>query len=200
MPVSRRADAGFTLLEVLLAIVLTSILVLASYGAARVSYDAKVRVGAAVRDAQAARAGTVMIEDLLRNLRAPQQPTDSGFSLDDGRLAFVAGGTGPPLEPGYDWRIHLGPDSGGLRLDAVPIGRARARPVALRIPGVTRWDVQVLSPNGADWIPKWTSARTTPRAIAITLWRDTASVGEPIRLALSGVRMPLQAQGLLGEE
>jgi hypothetical protein len=165
-----------------------------------VSYDAKVRVGSAVRDAQAARAGTVMIEDLLRNLRAPQQPADSGFSLDDGRLAFVAGGTGPPLEPGYDWRVHLAPDSGGLRLDAAPIGRARARPVALRIPGVTRWDVQVLSPNGVDWISRWTTPRTTPRAIAITLWRDTATVGTPIRLALSAVRMPLQAQGLTGEE
>jgi hypothetical protein len=185
---------------VLLAIVLTSVLVLASYGAAQVSYDAKVRVGEAVRSAQAARAGTVLLEDLLRNVRAPQQPTDSGFSLDDDRLAFVAGGTGPPLEPGYDWRIHVAPDSGGLRLDAAPVGRSRARPVALRLPGVTRWHVQVLSPNGTDWIDRWTSARTTPRAIAITFWHDTATAGTPIRLALSGVRMPTQVEGLLGED
>ena len=44
--------SGFTLLEVMVAIVLTSLVVLLAYGAARVSYDAHARLSADLRALQ----------------------------------------------------------------------------------------------------------------------------------------------------
>src|SRR2546427_10980173 len=96
-----RRTSGFTLLEVMVAIVLTSLVVLLAYGAAQVSYDAQARLGADLRALQQARALRELLQDALRSARAPQRPGDPLFTLHAGRLSFMTPGGGPPLDPDY---------------------------------------------------------------------------------------------------
>ena len=179
--------SGFTLLEVMVAIVLTSLVVLLAYAAAQVSFDARARLGANLRTLQGARAVRALLQDALRNARTPQRQGDAGFTLKDGRLSFVAAGGAPPLDPDYDWLVTLQPRSGGLDLSAAPIGHAPAAPapVAFRVPGVTRWEVQVLAPGASQWMAEWPATTVMPRAIAIGLWHDSEPLGPPLQVVLS---------------
>jgi prepilin-type N-terminal cleavage/methylation domain-containing protein len=178
--------SGFTLLEVMIAIVLASIVVLVAYGAAQVSFDVHARLGGALRAQQSARATRELLQDALRNARrAPQAPEDTTFVLQEGRLSFVAAGAGPPFDPDFDWRITIEPDSSGLALVAVPVGRAPAAEVVFRLPGVTRWGVQVLAPDETRWVREWPATPNMPRAIAITLWNRAEPVGPPLQLMLT---------------
>src|SRR5438876_8765375 len=127
MRTSRLARAAaFSLLEVMVAIVLTGLVVLLAYGAAQVSYDAHARLSAELRALQEARALRELLQDALRSARAPQRPGDSLFTLHSGRLSFVTAGGGPPLDPDYDWLLTIGPNADGLELSATPGGRVPA--------------------------------------------------------------------------
>src|SRR5947199_10087124 len=132
--------SGFTLLEVMVAIVLTGLVVLLAYGAAQVSYDAHARLRADVDALQEAQALRELLQDALRSARAPQRPGDPRFTLHAGRLSFVTAGGGPPLDPDYDWLLTIGVGSGGLELSAIPVGRAPAAVVATSLPTVSPWD------------------------------------------------------------
>jgi prepilin-type N-terminal cleavage/methylation domain-containing protein len=187
--------SGFTLLEVLVAIVLASIVALVAYGAAQVSFDVRARLGGALRAQQSARATRELLQDALRNARrAPQGPEDTTFVLHEGRLTFVSAGAGPPFDPDYDWRITIEPDSGGLALVAIPVGRAPAAEVAFRLPGVTQWGVQVLTPDEPRWVREWPATPNMPCAIAITLWNRAEPVGPPLQLALTTTTTPMPGE------
>lgn len=181
--------SGFTLIEVMVAIVLMSIVALMAYAAAHVSVDARARLGGALRAQQSARATRELLEDALRNARMPHGPEDTTFALQGERLSFVASGAGPPFDPDYDWRITIEPDSGGLGLVAITVGRAPPTEVKFRLPGVMRWEVQVLGSDEPKWVrvwpaAAWPAATSMPRAVAITLSDRSGPVGLPLRVAL----------------
>src|SRR5438128_10913997 len=69
-----RRTSGFTLLEVMVAIVLTSLVVLLAYGAAQVSYDAQARLGAERQGLQRARALGEPLPDAAHTAPPPQPP------------------------------------------------------------------------------------------------------------------------------
>src|SRR5436853_4563091 len=139
MRTSRLARAsGFTLLEVMVAIVLTGLVVLLAYGAAQVSYDAHARLRADVDALQEAQALRELLQDALRSARAPQRPGDPRFTLHAGRLSFVTAGGGPPLDPDYDWLLTIGAGSGGLELAAIPRRRPPPAVLASRCAAVPR--------------------------------------------------------------
>ena len=192
--------SGFTLLEVMVAIVLTSLVVLLAYGAARVSYDAHARLSADLRALQQARALRELLQDALRSARAPQRPGDPLFTLHAGRLSFVTPGGGPPLDPDYDWLLTIEPGADGLALSATPVGRVPATPVTIRVPSVTRWEARALAPRGggggpaSQWLGEWPRTSLMPRAVVITLWHDADPLGLPLRVRV-GAGAALMPQG-----
>src|SRR5438132_12518229 len=104
MSTSRLARAsGFTLLEVMVAIVLTGLVVLLAYGAAQVSYDAHARLRADVDALLEAQALRGLLQDALPSARVPQRPGDPRFTLHTCRLSFVTAGVVPPLDPVFHW-------------------------------------------------------------------------------------------------
>jgi len=169
--------SGFTLIEVMLAIVLTGLVVLLAYGAAQVSYDAHARLSAELRALQQARALRELLQDALRSARAPQRPGDSLFTLHSGRLSFVTAGGGPPLDPDYDWLLTIEPGADGLELSAV-----------------TRWDVRALAPGASQWLEEWPRTAVMPRAVVITLWHDAEPLGLPLQVRV-GAGAALVSQG-----
>jgi prepilin-type N-terminal cleavage/methylation domain-containing protein len=178
----RQPDSGFTLLEVMVAIVLTSLVVLVAYAAAQVSFDARARLTAHLRAVQSTRSVRELIQGALRDARAPQRPGDAGFTLEGNRLSFVAAGGVEPLDPDYDWLIAIQPSTQGLVFSGVPLGHAPAAAVEFRVPDVTRWDVRVLAPAGSQWVSNWPITTLMPRAVWITFWHDSVTVGLPIRV------------------
>ncbi len=176
---------GFTLLELMLAIVLTGVVVLLAYASAQVSFDARARLRVSLRAAQSARAMRELLQDALRNAQLPQRPGDPGFLLQGARLSFVTAGGGPPLDADYDWVVTLEPDAGGLRVEAMPLGRAPPAQVSFVWPDVTRWDVRVLGAWGPQWLETWRSGMTLPRAVAIRFWHDSAAMGPPLYVSLA---------------
>src|SRR2546422_11727045 len=185
MRTSRLARAsGFTLLEVMVAIVPTGLVVLLAWGAARGSSAAHARLRADVDALQEAQALRELLQDALRSARAPQRPGDPRFTLHAGRLSFVTAGGGPPIDPDYDWLVTIEPGADGLEFSATPVGRAPATVVTFRVPGVTRWDVRALAPSQLQWLEEWPQTTLLPRAVASTMGHDSTQPGLPLQAVL----------------
>src|SRR5437870_11848193 len=165
-----RRASGFTLLEVLVAIVLTSIVALLAYATAQVSFDARARLGADLGRLQGGRALREFLQDALRNAQAPQRPGDPGFTLQAGRLSFVTAGGGTPLDPGYDWLVTLGASASGLEVVAVANGRAPPIPVTFALPAVILCDERVRAPLGSHWLCAWFSGVVMQRGVWDMHW------------------------------
>src|SRR3989475_8730639 len=165
-----RRVSGFTLLEVLVAIVLTSIVALLAYAAAQVSFDARARLGAELSGLQGGRALREFLQDALRNAQSPQRPGDPGFTLQAGRLSFVTAGGGTPFDPGYDWLVTLGPSASGLEVVAVPLRPAPPLTAGLAPPPLTPGGGRGLAPGGSQWREGWGSGRGMAGAGAIRRW------------------------------
>jgi prepilin-type N-terminal cleavage/methylation domain-containing protein len=179
-----RAKTGFTLLEIMVALVLTSIVVMVGYAMAQASFDARTSLATHLRQVESARALRELLRDALRNARAPQRPGDPGVVLSGNRLSFVAAGGAAPLDPDYDWQITIAPSGRGLQFVAIPLGHAPATQVAFTVPGVTRWSVQLLSPQGADWLSDWSEPKLMPRAVMISFWNGARPAIAPLHLVL----------------
>jgi hypothetical protein len=169
----------------MVALMLTSLVALVAYAAAHLSLETRTRLDQDLGTVQSTRVLREVLQDALRNARAPQRRADTTFALAGGRLTFIAAGAGPPFDPDYDWRITVEADSGGLELVGSPVGWAPAARVVLRAPGVTRCDVQVLAPRGSKWISEWPPTTVMPRAIVVTLLQQDAPVGPPLEVTLT---------------
>ena len=184
---TRRAGfrpSGFTLIEIMVGLVITSVVVLLAYGVAQVGYDARARVVEHLRETQGARAIRTLLGDALRNVRTPDRPDDPGFDLREGQLSFVAAGGAAPLDPDYDWLIQVGPGARGLEFAATPLGHASAARVTFRAPDISRWDVRVLDADGTQWVQSWSTQRVVPRAITINFWHNSVTAGLPLEVVL----------------
>lgn len=177
-------EAGFTLLEVIVSVMLTSLIAVLAYGAAQVSFDAQARLGSSLTGVQGERATRQILADALRNAQPSRRADQPGFQLQAGRLSFVAAGGAPPLDPDYDWLISIGPAGKKVEFVATPLGHAPAAEVRFPLPRVTRWDVRVLTPGAADWLGDWPDGTHLPRAVEINFWNDSARVGSPLRVTL----------------
>jgi hypothetical protein len=169
----------------MVALMLTGLVALVAYAAAHLSLETRARLDQDLARVQSTRILREVLQDALRNAPPPQRRGDTTFGLAGGRLMFVAAGAGPPFDPDYDWRITVEADSGGLEVVGSSVGRAPAARVALRVRGVTRCDVQVLPPDGSDWVSEWPPATGMPRAIAVTLLHQDAPVGPPLEVTLT---------------
>src|SRR5579872_1419180 len=75
MPTRRSA---FTLIEIMVALVITSLVALLAYGVAQVGYDARARVVGHLRDVESARAFRILLSDAMRNVRTPEGTDEPG--------------------------------------------------------------------------------------------------------------------------
>jgi prepilin-type N-terminal cleavage/methylation domain-containing protein len=175
---------GFTLLEVMVAIVLTSIIALMAYAAAKVTADASATLDRGLRVVRAERGAREMLLDLLHNVRPQRLRGDTSFALLGDTLEFTAAGA-TPLDPEHDWFIRIYPDSAGLAVDARVLGRGPATRSRLELTDIKHWEVRVLPPRGTEWQDVWTPAAVMPAAVAVRLWGDGAQPEAPLTIKLS---------------
>lgn len=179
----RNDQAGFTLLEVMVAVMLTSLIAMLAYASAQVSFEAQARLAGELRTVQGNRAARQILSDALRNAQPPQRADDPGFELRDGRLSFVAAGGAPPLDPDYDWLVTVGPAGDRIEFSAKPLGRAPVAEARFLVPQATRWDVLVPGGN-AGWVREWPNGMILPRVVEMRFWNDTVPLGSPLRINL----------------
>ncbi len=180
-----RSRQGFTLLEVMVALVLTAIVVSVAYAMSSAAIDARARLTSGLRTVQGSRAAREMLRDALRNARAPRPPSiPGGVYLSHDTLSFIASSGVSPLDPDYDWQFTVAPGRGALGVTAIAIGHARPATVAFAVPEVTRWSVRLLAPDGQSWVNAWHDTTFMPAAALITFWNGDRLSGLPLHVAL----------------
>jgi prepilin-type N-terminal cleavage/methylation domain-containing protein len=186
--------AGFTLIELVVAITLTGVVALLVYGAARAAVDTRARLDSEQQAVRAELAWNVLVTDALRNVRRNDDYGRPTFVLEPGsdaqgrprdRLRLITAGGTPPLTGDADWEVVIEPRPDGLALIAQPIGVAvPPRPLA-RLPGVTGFDVRVpVGPAAMQWAEEWGQPFFLPRAVEITLWTDAGPLVPPLLVTL----------------
>ena len=189
---------GFTLLELLIAIVLAGIVALLVYGAAAVGTDTQLRITEARRGIAANNAFRATLVDALRNARAASYRSEPLLELEDrvdpdglprDRLSFITAGGGPPLTPDSEWAVTLESEGSSLRLLARAVGVVRAPTVVMSLPDATGLDVLLLTPGPfSEWVDYWGSYDPLPRAARLTFWSDSGNTAQEIVVGIpSGV-------------
>jgi prepilin-type N-terminal cleavage/methylation domain-containing protein len=175
---------GFTLLEVMIAVVLTGVVALMALASAQVSAASAAAIRGSLRTAGSERAARQALFDLLHNVRPPLSRGDTSFALVGDTLRFSAAGA-PPLDAEYDWMISVFAGDSGLALHARTLGRGPAARTAMRLGPATRWQVLVLPPGAREWRREWAPAPVLPAAVAITLFDRERALGPPLVVRLS---------------
>lgn len=193
------AESGFTLLELLVAIVLTGIVGLLVYGAAGVAVDTQQRLEEKGREIRGRQAWRATLQEAFRNTRPAATYADTAFYLEErfiagrpaDRVTFVTAGSMPPLTADSDWIVTLEAAAEGLVLSARPLGAVVPARRVIGIPGVTGLDVRVLDRDPpAGWRETWEYARLVPAAVELTYWTEEGPVApsERLWLPLGGVQ------------
>ena len=184
---------GFTVLELLVAIVVAGIVATLIYGAAGAAADVQQRLSVSHDALQSQRALRATLFDALRNARPPQSYNDTVFTLENrsggggrpaDRLFFVTAGVLPPLTSDADWDVSIEATPTGLVIVAAPQGFAQPSRVLARVPGITGLDVRVLPASGRSWTDDWPQRNRLPRAVELTFLADTGVVGPPMHVLL----------------
>jgi len=185
---------GFTLLELLVSIVVTSVVALLVYGAADAGFTTRGRLDRQRRELQTGRAVRALLHEALRNARPATRADDGAFVLEDrrdargrpaDRLTFVASGGFPPLTDDSQWTVSVELGDSGVTISAEPRGvrGARSRQLA-RVAGATGVNVRVREMNGSAWAERWEYLSIVPAGVEVTFTSDSGVIGVPLRVAL----------------
>lgn len=168
---STRTHPGFTLVEVLVALVVTGIVVTLAYGTLRAGLDTSARLDDRRARAEALTAWRALLGDALRHVERGVADDDTVFAVaTDVRgdaLRLVTRGIAPPQGAGERWWLTLAPTPDGVRLDAVP-ERAGA-PVHVLLRDARALRVTVLPYAGSAWSRGWARPSAAPAAVAVRL-------------------------------
>lgn len=169
---------GFTLIELMVAIVLTGMVALLTYASASAGFSTSDRLG---RYHTAIESQAIVRSLLLDALRHPvggggaamnevlftiADATDSDGLPVDG-LRFISRGVLPPLGTSEGWDVALTPSAGGVRLVARSIDAEEAG-VEILLPDVRGLDVRVLDRSSdSTWLDRWEVLGRAPAAVSL---------------------------------
>lgn len=173
---------GFTLLEVMVAIVLTSIISLLVYGSARTGID----TGERLERFRAATSAQITVRNVLTDaLRHP--PEEGGIAMND--LLFVLEDRTQPDGTPAD-AIAFSSKGRTYTLEATGQGVVLATPERnIVLPAVRGLDVRVMNhADDAAWLERWESPGRVPAAVAIQFVGADALAPVVVRAALETQR------------
>jgi prepilin-type N-terminal cleavage/methylation domain-containing protein len=192
----RAVSAGFTLLEVLLAVTLTAVAATVAGAALQAARQASSRVSEFRESTEPAQQLHDALNDLLRHAPPAERVEEALFALRPGptsdTLVFLSRGVQQPFGTGAAWRVQLFSDSIGLHLRAQQLGAFAGESAASfnaespsaesptaeaqmewLVPGATDFSVAVASFEGVNlaWRSDWPLARARPAAVRLS-WRS----------------------------
>jgi prepilin-type N-terminal cleavage/methylation domain-containing protein len=163
---------GFTLIEVLIALVLTSVVVVLAYSTLRAGADVEQRVTAAREADQNLTVMRAVLTDALRHAvessedgtRAMQTVTDAQGHTTS--FAFLSRGVQTPHGGTAPWNVALISDSIGITLDARSLQSARS-PLRLSVRNAQSMTVRFKGRDAEDWVAEWTDPTRMPTAVEV---------------------------------
>jgi prepilin-type N-terminal cleavage/methylation domain-containing protein len=189
-----RRASGFTLIELMIAIVVTGVVALLVYGVIGVALDTRDRVTQRRNNLQREVAFHAVLSEALRCVRQAEPTEPDVFVLEEmadasgrprDRLSFVTAGGTPPLTADADWRVTLEVTDMGLALAASPEGVATTTVVLAVLNGVSGLDVEVLAPGKLP--PRAPGALASlpgaPGLVSVVFWDETGVARPPIVVA-----------------
>jgi prepilin-type N-terminal cleavage/methylation domain-containing protein len=165
---------GFTLIETMIALVVSSIIVTLAYATLGAGTDAEARVAAA-RTADADLIGArTLLTDAVRHLlaadardpRAMQVVRDAGGDVVS--FAFSTRGVVPPFGGSAPWRVTVARDSVGVRIVASAEGE-HGVPLVSHVARAQRIRVQFLPRVDGEWTDDVDDPSRAPAAVRIAL-------------------------------
>lgn len=178
---------GFTLLEVMVALVVSGTVVLLAYATLSGGMDVDARVTRLQAEEQAMTIVRAMVSDAVRHATLDDGVggvagvrTERGA---DGRVRAVrlaTRGIATPHGATAPWTLQLRTDSAGLRLDATPV-QGPGAPLQVRVPVVRSLAIRFLAPAEVTWRDAWEDSTRLPAAIELGFRTATgAAVGAPV--------------------
>ena len=166
------ARRGFTLIEVMIALVIGGVVVVLAYSTLLAGMDVQYRVSAA-RDADASTtAMRAMLSDAVRHAVAGDARDMRGLHTESdgsGRataLRFISRGIAAPLGGSAAWQVALSTDSSGVVLDAAALDGSRA-PLHLGSRGAQTFAVRFLAIEDGSWRTRWDDPARLPAAVEV---------------------------------
>jgi prepilin-type N-terminal cleavage/methylation domain-containing protein len=186
---------GFTLIEVMVALVITSLVVTLGYAATSAGFDTEERLTRHRNTAESELVVRSLIGDALRHavpgvIGGPEiftlanRVTATGTPVDS--LTFATRGIVQPFGATAAWGVSVWMESDGLHFIAVP---SAGTPIVATVPGILSLDVRVLGRGvNAQWSESWESSYTAPEGVELF-------IGGPVAL-----RAPLTARIGFGDQ
>jgi len=183
---------GFTLLEILLALMLTAVAVAIAGSALRTATVASDRIASHRDTLEREARARAMLTDMLRhapNAESVEEPL-LRVVRTPGRepvLVFLSQGVRAPFGTGPSWRVRVGISDSALVLDAEPIGATReSTTLHTVVPSVRTLSVQLLEHDGGldrpRWRDDWPLVQSRPAMIALGF--GDASTHPPLVVSL----------------
>lgn len=172
---------GFTLIEVMVALVVTSLVVTLGYSAAQAGFDTDDRLARYRDTSESEMVVRSLIGDALRHatsgviggpdvFRLENRVTPNGIPVDS--LSFSSRGVVEPLGATEVWEVSVWLASNTLHFAAwAPNGT----PIVASAPGILSLDMRVLGRGvNAGWQESWESSYTAPEAVSLFIGGPTA--------------------------
>lgn len=191
---------GFTLLEVVIALVITGLVVTLAYAAVQGGIDTRDRLTRHRDNTETLVTVRSMIRDALRHAVPGVPGGPEVFSLvnrtsADGRaadsIAFLSRGVSAPYGTSSAWRVSVSVDSAGLHFAATPDGRSTEEAVSATAHGVTGLDVRTVGRGVVSvWTNAWSDPGVAPQAVALAIGDAGSTSFTPLVARLYLERMP----------
>jgi prepilin-type N-terminal cleavage/methylation domain-containing protein len=177
---------GFTLIEVMLALVISSVVVTLGYSTLQAGMDVEGRIARARERDQYMTAMRAMLGDALRHAvtgdASPAQRlhTESGADGHTTLLSFVSRGIVAPHGGTAPWFVTLSTDTAGVTFVARAVDGG-AVPLQMQVSNARALAVRFKAREDLDWQPTWDDAARLPLAIEVRfLDRDGRDAVAPV--------------------
>ena len=189
---------GFTLVEVLVALIVTGLVVSLAYATLRGGLDIQQRLSVQEANDEALTTVRSMLRDALRHALPGVPGGPETFALQDrvtaagepaDSLAFLSRGVVPPFGTSGAWRVSVCVGEGGLQMTATPVSAGTGVPQRATVPTVTSLDIRAIGRGVlASWTSGWPDAGVAPQAVTLALGGAGGSISPLVsRLGLERV-------------
>ena len=184
---------AFTLVEVMVALVVTGLVVSIAYASVQAGLETSDRMAIARTGGERERVTRVLLSRAIRHAIPGAIGGQPVFILRDqpsgDELTFRTRGVSEPLGATGAWEVALLPDQDGVRLTGIAVGNPSATFSTL-LPRVRRVDVRVLGRDVRDgWFEDWPFVDRSPVAVTIVFIDGNGRpIGTPLvsRVGLEG--------------
>jgi prepilin-type N-terminal cleavage/methylation domain-containing protein len=186
---------AFTLVEVMVALVVTGLVVSIAYASVQAGLETSERITVARTGEEREIVARALLARAIRHAVPGAIGGQPVFILRDqpsgDELTFRTRGVSEPFGASGLWEVALLPDQDGVRLTGVAVDNSNASFTTL-LPRVRRIDVRVLGRDVRDgWFESWPYAERSPVAVTIAfLDVNGQSIGTQLvsRVGLEGNR------------